>query len=137
MKALKNPYHTKLELEKSPAYRNRLKGLVSALTLTTVLGMSAGSASAFTNYLANPGFESGTSGWTIVSPWTWSGASYAVQSTNGLVQNSANHVQVHGGTNALKMWGYFQTYSTTPGAMQTFAAAAGSTWSSDGWISTQ
>lgn len=109
------------------------------LALVAMLILSAASArAANTNFLTNPGFEQGTTGWTIVQPWSWNGPSYAVQNTNQFINGSATaHVGVHGGTNAFKIWGYFQTYGTTPGAMQTFHAAAGSAWSSDGWVSTQ
>jgi hypothetical protein len=103
-----------------------------------ILALSATSARAFTNYLANPGFELGTNGWIIVQPWSWNGPSYAVQNTSQFVTGSTTvPVAVHGGTNAFKEWGYFQTYAIASGAMQTFAAAPGSQWSSDGWVSTQ
>jgi hypothetical protein len=129
----------KFEFCRDSTHRNGLTSLSCLLMASVaILVFSATSASALTNFLANPGFELGTSGWTIVPPWTWNGPSYAVQDTNQLVNTSPTvHVAVHGGTNAFKVWGYFQTYGTTPGAMQTLPAAASSQWSSDGWVSTQ
>ena len=123
----------KFEFCRDSTHRNGLTSLSCLLMASVaILVFSATSASALTNFLANPGFELGTSGWTIVPPWTWNGPSYAVQDTNQLVNTSPTvHVAVHGGTNAFKVWGYFQTYGTTPGAMQTLPAAASSQWSSD------
>jgi Immunoglobulin domain len=115
--------------------------LRSWLRALTVIGAVAVcgqfTARAASNYVANAGFESGTANWTIVTPWTWNGPSYAVQTTNELVYTGTNHVTAHGGTNALKIWGYFQSYATTPGVQETFAAAPGSQWIVSGWISTQ
>jgi hypothetical protein len=112
--------------------------LETLMALTAILALSGFSARAFTNYLANPGFELGTNRWVIVQPWSWNGPSYAVQNTNQLINGSQTaYVSVHGGTNAFKEWGYYQTYAVASGAMQTFAAAPGSTWTADGWVSTQ
>jgi hypothetical protein len=108
------------------------------MAIAAVLVLSVGSAPAQTNWLANPGFESGTTSWVNMPPWVWNGASWAVQNTNQLVNSSPTvKVTVHGGTNAFKIWGYYATYTTTPGAMQTFPAAPGSTWAASGWASTQ
>src|ERR1035437_929904 len=139
MKPSKYSLQPKPESGQDSTHRNWLTSLSCLLMASvTILAFSAASASALTNFLANPGFELGTSGWTIVPPWTWNGPSYAVQDTNQLVNTSPTvHVAVHSGTNAFKVWGYFQTYGTTPGAMQTLPAAASSQWSSDGWVSTQ
>jgi hypothetical protein len=133
------------EFCQNSTHRNGLTSLLNTLMASVIiLALSTTSARAFTNYLANPGFELGTSGWIIVQPWSWSGPSYAVQSTNDFVYdpsiagNSANHVTVYGGTNAIKIWGYEgANYTTLPGVMQTFAAAPYSTWTADGWASTQ
>ena len=129
----------KLEFRQNPTCRNGLTSLlITLMASVAILALSATSARAFVNSLANPGFELGTSGWIIVQPWVWNGASYAVQNTSQFVNGSGTvHVAVHGGTNAFKVWGYFQTYTTTPGAMQTIAAAPGSTWTADGWASTE
>ena len=95
-------------------------------------------AQALTNWLANPGFELGTASWVNMPPWTWAGATFAAPNTNDLVSGSTTiHTTVHGGTNAFKIWGYFQSYSTTVGAMQTFPCAPGSTWAASGWAATQ
>jgi hypothetical protein len=128
-----------LALHPNAARCNRLRVLpIAMLVAVAVLALAPGAVGALTNYLANPGFESGTTGWTIVQPWVWNGPSYAVQNTNMLVNGSPTvHVAVHGGTNAFKGWGYFQTYATDPGAMQTFPASPGSTWTASGYASTQ
>jgi Immunoglobulin I-set domain/Immunoglobulin domain len=134
---------SKPEFCQNSTRRNRLASLLNALmALVAILALSATSARAFTNYLANPGFELGTTaGWSMVPPWTWNPmTSYsAVQNTSGFVYPSPTvHVTVHGGTNAVKIWGYNQnTYTTTPGLQQTFGAAPGSQWTADGWVSTQ
>ena len=130
---------SELEFCQNSTHRNGLTSLLNTLMASVaILALSATSACAFTNYLANPGFELGTNSWIIVQPWSWNGPSYAVQNTNMFVNGSTTvHVAVHGGTNAFKEWGYFTTYTTTPGAMQTFAAAPGSQWTADGWASTQ
>jgi len=91
--------------------------LETLIAITAILGLSGASARAFTNYLANPGFESGTNSWVIVQPWSWNGPSYAVQNTSQFVGTSTTvHVAVHGGANAFKEWGYFQTYPIASGA---------------------
>jgi hypothetical protein len=108
--------------------------IISVATLTTFCSF----APAQTNWLANPGFESGTASWVNMPPWLWNGASFGFQSTNEFVYTSTNKlVTVHGGTNAFKIWGYFQSYATDPGAMQTLPAAPGSTWAASGWAATQ
>jgi hypothetical protein len=139
MKPSKCSQQRRTECHQRSPHRNGLTSLLSTLKVSmAILALSAASASALTNFLANPSFELGTIGWTIVPPWTWNGPSYAVQNTNQLVNTSPTvHVAVHGGTNAFKVWGYFQTYATTPGAMQTVPASPNSQWSSDGWVSTQ
>jgi len=130
---------SKVDVRKNSTRRNRLTSLlIIPMASLAILALSATSARAFVNSLANSGFELGTNGWTIVAPWAWNGPSYAVQNTSQFVTGSTTvHVAVHGGINAFKLWGYFQTYATTPGAMQTIAAAPGSTWTADGWTSTE
>lgn len=141
MKLTNDSSMRKVEVGRSPSNRGWQKGAVSTVVaLGAALALGAGSASAYTisNYLANPGFESGTNSWHIVQPWVWNGPSYAVQNTNQLVNGSPTvHVTVHGGTNAIKLWGYYQSYRIASGAQQQFAAAPGSTWSADGYVSTQ
>jgi len=141
MKPSKHSPRLDLEFSKNP-HQNRLTSLFFTLMASVaLLALSTISASAqtSTNYLANPGFELGTSGWTIVPPWTWNGPSYAVDNTNTWVYGSGDtiKVDVHGGTNTLKIWGYFQPYTTTPGVMQTFPASPDSQWAASGWVSTQ
>lgn len=122
---------------------NRTKMLTRVLgalaILVLVLAYVPMHGQTLTNWLFNPGFELGTDGWSMVPPWTWNGPAYTVQSTNGYVYGSGDtvHVDVHSGTNAIKVWGYFQNYRTTPGAMQTFPAAPGSEWAAAGWACTQ
>jgi hypothetical protein len=131
--------------DQNSTYRTWHTGLFTALVALAAMFVLSGTparAQTFTNYLANPGFEAGgTTGWSMVPPWTWNPiTSYcAVQNTNSLVYGSPTiHATVHGGTNAMKIWGYNQnTYTTTPGLQQTIPAAAGSTWTADGWVSTQ
>jgi Immunoglobulin domain len=145
MKSFHHLHESKAGFSQNPTCRNRLTSLlVTLLASLAFLALSATSARAqtLTNWLTNPGFEASAStptGWTIISPWTWSGPSYAVQTTNSLVNGSPTiHATVHGGGNAIKIWGYQgANYTTYPGVMQTFAAAPGSTWTADGWISTQ
>jgi hypothetical protein len=139
MKPSKNPNTPLVVHKKSSTYPTHRNALFSTcIAILAILSLAQGSARAFTNFLVNPGFELGTNGWTIVAPWVWNGPSYAVQNTNAFVNGSGTvHVAVRSGTNAFKEWGYFQTYVTTPGAMQTFPAAPSSTWSADGWASTQ
>jgi len=103
------------------------------LTLSAVTAQSQ----TLTNWLANPGFELGTASWINMPPWVWNGATWAVQNTNQYVNASTKYVKVHSGTNAFKIWGYYQPYTTSPGAMETFPAAAGSTWTASGWADTQ
>ena len=142
---------SKLEFCQNSTHRNRLPSLLIALMASVaILALSAAPAraQALTNWLYNPGFELGTAGWTMVSPWTWNPMnSYCgVQNTNNFVwnpnatppANSTTHTTVHGGTNAFKIWGYSQnTYTTTDGIKETYAAAPLSTWAADGWVSTQ
>jgi hypothetical protein len=85
-----------------------------------------------TNSLANAGFEAGIAGWSPYLNW-------AIESTNNNVFGSspAKPVTVHGGTNAFKTWGGYQTYTTYCGAYQDVPAAPDSTWAADCWASTQ
>ena len=143
MKSSHHYQQSKVEFSQNPTRRNGLTRLLFTLIAALAfLALSATSARAFTNYLANPGFEAGTTaGWSMVPPWTWNPiTSYsAVQNTSGFVYPSTTvHVMVHGGTSAAKIWGYNQnTYTTTPGLQQTIPASPGSQWTADGWVSTQ
>jgi hypothetical protein len=143
MEPSKYSQQPKLEFFQNSTYRNGLTSLSGTLLAAVAfLALSATFARAqtLTNWLANPGFELGTNGWAYVPPWWWpsQGISWAAQDTNMFVQGSTTvHVGVHGGTNALKEWGYYQPYAQAPGAQQTFAVAPTSTWTADGWVSTQ
>jgi hypothetical protein len=99
-----------------------------------ILALSAASARAFTNYLANPGFETGTfAGWSDTYA-----ASHSVDSTAGYVYNSGTiHEPAHSGTWALKMWGdFWGNFVQTHTAYQLIPVAPGSTWSADIWAYT-
>jgi hypothetical protein len=99
-----------------------------------ILTLSAASARAFTNYLANPGLETGNfTGWTDTYA-----ASHSVDSTAGYVYGSGTiHEPAHSGTWALKMWGdYWGNFVQTHTAYQLIPAASGSTWSADVWAYT-
>jgi hypothetical protein len=99
-----------------------------------ILTLSAASAGAFTNYLANPSLETGNfNGWTD----TYAN-SKSVDSTAGYVNGSTTiHEPAHSGTWALKMWGdYWGHFTQTHTAYQLIPAAAGSTWSADVWAYT-
>jgi hypothetical protein len=127
------------EFSQKAPQRSRPASLLSLRSLSAViLALSCAFASAQTNWLANPGFEAGTASWVNMPPWTWNGPSFGYQDTNQFVYTSTTKkVTVHGGTNAFKIWGYFQSYATAPGAMQTFRASPGSTWAASGWAATQ
>ena len=95
------------------------RSLLTALILPVAILALAGSlthAQSLTNWLTNPGFESGTTNWVNMPPWVWSGATFATESTNDYVysnpQQTTKHVTVHSGANAFKIWGYFQSYPT-------------------------
>ena len=140
MKLFHHLQQSRVEFSQNPTRRNGLRCLLNALVvLVAILTLSATAARAqtLTNWLANPGFESGNIGWVNYPGYAWNGSSWEVDSTNTLVYGGANKVVVRSGTNCLKIWGYFQSYGTTPGTMQTFAAAPGSTWTATGWASTQ
>ncbi len=141
MKPFRYPSTHKIPFNQNPAYSKRLPSLLSALmACLAILTLSATLARAqtATNWLVNGDFEAGTANWVNMPPWTWAGATFATQSTNDFVNGSTTkHVTVHGGANAFKIWGYFQSYATTVGAMQTFRAAPGSTWAASGWAATE
>ena len=143
MKSSHHCQQSKIGFSQNPTRRNGLTSLLFTLmTSLALLALSATSARAqvLTNWLANPGFESGTNGWAYVPPWWWAsqGISWSAQDTTMFVQGSTTKlVTVHGGTHALKEWGYYQPYAQAPGAQQTFAVAPTSTWTADGWVSTQ
>jgi hypothetical protein len=141
MKTYKYPPMSKVESSQNSTCRNGLPSLSIALTASlAILALSATpmNAQTPTNWLANPGFELGTNGWINMPTWNWNGPSWAVENTNLFVNGSTTvKVSVHSGTNAFKIWGYFQPYTTTPAAMQTFRAAPGSQWTASGWASTQ
>ncbi len=134
MNPLKHPPGQTIEAAKTSIHR-----ILPCILMALTLGLGAGSAFGAANSLVNPGFELGTTGWAAVPPWTWNGPAYDVENTNTIVYGGAatNKVIVHGGTNAFKVYGYFQPYTTTPGGMQTFAASPGSTWTASAWASTQ
>jgi hypothetical protein len=142
MKPSQYPHTNELGFAQNPAYPNRPSGLLNALMAAVAiltLCATAARAQTPTNWLANGDFErSVVTNWVNMPPWTWNGATFAINNTNDFVYGSGTiHVAVHGGTNAFKIWGYFQSYATTVGAMQTFPCAAGSTWAASGWASTQ
>jgi len=125
----------------SPTRRNGPTSLLITLMASfAILAAISARAQTLTNWLTNPGFESGTNGWAYVPPWWWAsqGLAFSSQDTTMFVQGSTTkYVTVHTGTHALKLWGYYQPYAQAPGAQQTFAVAPASTWTADGWVSTQ
>jgi Immunoglobulin domain len=148
MKSSHHIHQSKAGFSQNPTRRNGLTSLlITLMASVAILALSATSAQAAANVLLNPGFELGATNWSPVPPWTWTpnvNQYYGVQNTNNFVYdpaagaNSTIHTTVHGGTNALKVWGFnVGNYTTTPGLMQTLPAAPGSTWAADGWFSTQ
>ena len=107
-----------------PSFGCKLAAFVAVVTL------SAMSALAYTNYLSNPGFETGT-----FSPWLDDYTAHSVDSTSGFVYGSGTiHEPAHSGTYALKMWGdYWGNFWQLHTASQWIPAAAGSIWSADIW----
>src|ERR1035437_5337947 len=85
MKPSTNPPASKVEPSQNPTCRNRLPRLLNTLMASVaILTLSAASARAFTNYLANPGLETGAfTGWLDSY-----NSSHAVDSTNGYVNTS-------------------------------------------------
>src|ERR1035437_876177 len=105
MKPSKYSQQRKLEFCQNSTHRNRLTGLVITLMASiAMLMLSAASARAFINYLANPGLETGTfTGWLDSY-----NSSHAVDSTNGYVNTSPTiHEPAHSGAWALKVWGVY------------------------------
>jgi hypothetical protein len=99
-----------------------------------ILTLSAASARAFTNYLANPGLETGTfTGWLDSY-----NSSHAVDSTNGYVNTSPTiHEPAHSGAWALKVWGtWWGGFVQTHTLSQYIPAGPNSTWSADIWVYT-
>jgi hypothetical protein len=113
--------------------RNKLLSLFNtAIASLAVLALSAVSARAFTNYLGNAGFETGTA-----APWldTYA-ASHSIDSTDGYVYNSGNtiHEPAHSGKWTIKQWGdYWGAFWQAHTIYQLIPAAPGSTWSADIW----
>ena len=136
-------HQSKAGVSQNPTRRNGLTGLlITLMASVAILALSATFARAqvLTNWLTNPGFELGTNGWATVPPWWWAsqGVAFSSQDTTMYVAGSTTKlVTVHGGTHAIKEWGYYQPYAQTPGAQETFAVAPTSTWTADGWVSTQ
>ena len=148
MKTSQNSSNCKVELNRDSTCRNGLTSLLIALmALVAILVLSATPtrAQVLTNWLANPGYEIGptgaqgdATGWKPAPPDTWNGPAYETDTTNGFVYGSATvHVSAHSGTNACKVYGYYQAYTTVPGMMQTFSAAPGSQWTADAWANTE
>jgi hypothetical protein len=114
---------------------NRL--ITAAVTTLGALALSATSALAFTNFLANPGFETGA-----VAPWVQyndvKGSYYSIDSTNGFVYGSDTiHEPAHSDPYALKEWGtWWGSFVQTHTISQYVPAAANSTWSADIWAFT-
>ena len=140
MKPIKSPRASKVEFSRKPTRRNGLPTLLNLAVVAIAILASSATLTYAQNVLVNPGFESGYGPWVTVPTWAWKPLNEfsGVQSTNGLVYPSPTvHVSVHGGTNALKIWGYNQPYTVPDGLMQTLACAAGSTWAASGWLNTQ
>ena len=125
----------KIEFSQNPTYRHRLPGLLNALMASVaILSLSAASARAFTNYLANPGFETGNStGWSDTYA-----ASHSVDSTAGYVYGSTTiHEPAHSGQWTVKEWGdFWGSFWQNHTIYQSIPAAAGSIWSADVWAYT-
>src|ERR1035438_3431205 len=84
MKAYKYCQQSKLEFCQDSTHRNRLiRRLNTLMAFAVILVLSATSARAFTNYLANPGFETGAA-----SPWLDTYTSHSVDSTTTFVYGS-------------------------------------------------
>lgn len=120
----------------SPTKLDQINRLIFVTaSVLAMLVLSATSASAFTNYLANPGFETGAQ-----APWldTYN-PSHSVDNTNGWVYGSGNtiHEPAHGGRWAMKEWGcYWGNFVQTHTISQYIPTAPNSVWSADVWAYT-
>ena len=141
---MKSSHHfqqSKAGFSQNPTRRNRLTSLlITLMASVAILALSTTSARAFTNYLANPGFELGATGWTYAGDYEYSG-NYTNQAFRNVTQfvsgTTPPLVSAHGGTNVFNAWGNYNTWLSHNERRQMFAAAPGSTWTADGWVSTQ
>jgi hypothetical protein len=135
MKAYKYCQQSKLEFCQDSTHRNRLiRRLNTLMAFAVILVLSATSARAFTNYLANPGFETGAA-----SPWLDTYTSHSVDSTTTFVYGSGTiHEPAHAGQWAMKEWGDYWGYGfvQTHTVYQSIPAAPSSIWSADIWAYT-
>lgn len=135
MKPSKYSQQRKLEFCQNSTHRNRLTSLLITLMASmAMLMLSAASARALTNYLANPGLETGTfTGWLDSY-----NSSHSIDSTNGYVHNSTTiHEPAHSGAWALKVWGtWWGSFVQTHTLSQYIPASPNSTWSADIWVYT-
>jgi Immunoglobulin domain/Immunoglobulin I-set domain len=142
MKRSTHPPATKVEPTQGLIQRNGLSSLLNNLAVVAIAVLASSATLTYAqNVLVNSGFESGATNWVNMPPWLWNGPSFGTQTTNDYVysvpQQTVKKVTIHGGTTAFKIWGYFQSYAETVGAMQTFPCSPGSSWAAAGWASTQ
>ena len=92
--------------------------------------VAGSAASAATNWLVNPGFETGS-----LSPGWVGYGSRAVESTNATYYNGGNpggsNVLTHSGTYVGKTWGTFNNVNNWNGFYQDIPAGGDSVWSAD------
>lgn len=109
----------------SPSSCHRLPTLLLSMALTGLC------ASAATNVLVNPGFETGD-----FSGWSTYGA-HALESTNNTYYNGGNpggsNVLTHAGKYVGKTYGSFTGGYNANGAYQDAVTAAGAVWSAEGF----
>src|SRR5438270_9325396 len=109
--------------------RTRFTSLVLGATATlAALILSGTAAEAAVNVLLNPGFETGSiSSWTGAGGGCANGAGAAVESTNSIVFNGANHVGTHSAKFAGKIYGDFcSAAGSRPSIYQEVSTGAGS-----------
>lgn len=118
-------------LSQTPAPNRRGSGGgLRALAVSAALLVAAGTAGAATNWLVNPGFETGS----FTPGWVGYGSHY-VESTNNTYYNGGNpggsNVLTHSGTYVGKTFGSFNGVNNWNGFYQDIPAGGESVWSAD------